>query len=56
MDAQKIHKKAIFGSGFIVSDKAAAAAAAAAAQKNDNVIVWELSDKEKKIIESLGGS
>lgn len=56
MDAQKKHGKAIFGSGFIASDKAAAALAAAqaAANKKDNVIVWELSQKEKEIIKSLG--
>lgn len=54
MDAQKIHKKAIFGSGFIVSEKAAAAAAAAN-KKQDNVIIWELSQKELTIIKSLGG-
>ena len=55
LDAQKKHGKALFGSGFIASDKAAAAAAAAA-QKKDNVIVWELSQREKEIIKSLGSS
>ena len=56
MDTQKKHGKYIFGSGFIASDKvaAAAAAAAAAAQKKDNVIVWELSAREREIIDSLG--
>jgi hypothetical protein len=52
MDAQKKHGKAIFGSGFLASNKAAAAAAAAAAKKDD-VIVWELSEKEIEIIKSL---
>jgi len=60
LDAQKKHGKALFGSGFIASDKAAAeaaaAAAAAAAQKKDNVIVWELSQRELEIIKSLGSS
>ena len=62
MDAQKKHGKALFGSGFLASNKAAAAiaaaaaAAAAAANKKDNVIVWELSPKELQIIETLGGS
>jgi hypothetical protein len=51
LDAQKKHGKALFGSGFISSDKAAATAAAAA---EENVIVWELSEREKKIIRSLG--
>ena len=53
MDAQKKHGKALFGSGFLASNKAAAAAAA---NKKDNVIVWELSPKELQIIEMLGGS
>jgi len=58
MDAQKKHGKVLFGSGFIASDKAAAAQAAAqaaaAAAENDPIIIWELSEKEKKIIKSLG--
>ena len=54
MDAQKKHGKALFGSGFIVSDRAAQAQAQAQAQKNDNVIVWELSEREKEIIKQLG--
>jgi len=69
MDSQKKHGKALFGSGFIASDKAAAvavaaavaaaaaaaaAAVAAAVNKKDDVIVWELSHKEKEIIKSLG--
>jgi hypothetical protein len=66
--SKKKHGKALFGSGFIVSDKAATAAAAAtavakaaaaataaaAAKNKDNIIVWELSKKEKEIIKSLG--
>ena len=54
MDVQKKHGKGLFGSGFIASDKAAAAAAAAAAAENDTIIIWELSEREKKIIKSLG--
>ena len=56
MDSQKKHGKALFGSGFIASNKAAAAQAAAQAtvNKRDNVIVWQLSQKEKEIIKSLG--
>lgn len=53
MDAQVKHGKALFGSGFLVSDKAAAEAAAAV---DDNVIVWELSEKEMQIIKSLGSN
>jgi uncharacterized protein YciI len=69
MDAQKKHGKVLFGGGFICSDKAAAEAAQAAAEaaqaaaeaaqaaaeaKKNNVIIWELSEKEKEIIKSLG--
>ena len=53
LDAQKKHKKAIFGSGFLLSEKAAAEKAAA---EKDNVIVWELSQREREIIKSLGSS
>ena len=44
--SQKKHGKAIFGSGFLLSEKAAAEKAAE--------FVWELSEKELKIIKSLG--
>jgi hypothetical protein len=56
LDAQKVHGKTIFGSGFLLSEKAAAEKAAAekAAAEKDDVIVWELSEKEKAIIQSLG--
>jgi len=50
MDAQKAHGKAIFGSGFLLSEKAAAEKAAA--EKN-TAVIWELSEKEKQIIKSL---
>lgn len=54
--SQKPHKKAIFGSGFLISDQAAAdqAAAEKAAAEAKNVIVWELSEKERAIIAGLG--
>ena len=56
LDAQKKHKKSIFGSGFLLSEKAAAEKAAAekAAAEKDNVIVRELSQREREIIKSLG--
>ena len=55
LDAQKRHGKALFGSGFLASDKAAAdLAAALEAAKKDGVIVWELSEREKAIVKSLG--
>ena len=51
LDSQKTHKKAIFGSGYLLSEKAAAEKAAA---EKDNVIIWELSERERNIIKSLG--
>ena len=56
LDSQKVHKKALFGSGFLVSEKAAAGKAAAekAAAEKVNSITWELSEKEWKIVRSLG--
>ena len=56
LESQKVHKKAIFGSGFLLSEKAAAEKAAAEklAAEKDNIITWGLSDRERKIIESLG--
>lgn len=66
LESQKAIGKGIFGSGFLISDEAAAAAAVAAeaaakkaaakkaAAEKDNIIIWELSRKEKAIIEQLG--
>lgn len=51
LDSQKKHGKALFGSGFLLSQKAAAEKAAA---EKAAAIVWELSEKEKQIIASLG--
>ena len=48
--SQKAHGKAIFGSGFLISEKAAAEKAAA---EKVNAITWELSEKERIIIQSL---
>ena len=50
-------KKALFGAGFLISPGAAAERAAAerAAAERAAATVWTLSDREKKIIESLGG-
>ena len=50
LDSQKTHKKTLFGSGFLISEKAAAEKAAA---EKVNKIVWELSDREKQIIQNL---
>ena len=56
LDSQKPHKKTIFGGGFLLSEKAAAEKAAAekAAAEKANVINWEISEREKDIIKSLG--
>jgi hypothetical protein len=65
LDSQKKHGKSLFGSGFLLSDSAAAEKAAAekaaaekaaaekAAAERTNAIVWELSARERKIIENL---
>jgi hypothetical protein len=62
LDSQKAHKKTLFGSGFLLSEKAAAEKAAAekaaaekAAAEKNKIIEWPLSDREIKIIESLKG-
>lgn len=59
LDGQKAERKAIFGGGFLISDRAAAdraaaerAAAERAAEKE--AIVWELSEREREIIRNLG--
>ena len=46
LDAQRERKAAIYGGGFLLSEKAAAEKAAAH--------VWELSDREKAIVAALG--
>ena len=46
LDSQKAVGKALFGAGYLISEKAAAEKAAA--------IVWELSERELNIIDSLG--
>lgn len=54
LDSQKKHKKSIFGAGFLLSEKVAAEKAAAEkAAEKDDVIMWELSERERKIIKSL---
>ena len=64
LESQKAHGKAIFGSGFLISEKAAAEKAAAekaaaekaaekAAAEKENIITWEISQKEWQIIQTL---
>ena len=50
LDSQKESGKAIFGKGLLLSDGAAAERAAA---ERATVIYWELSPREREIIESL---
>ena len=54
LDAQKESGKAIFGSGYLLSKKAAAEKAAAEKVRVCDINVWELSDREKKIVAGLG--
>ena len=61
LDKQKENGKGIFGSGFLVSKAAAERLAAAEiqAEKNKEIqaekeIVWELSEREKAIVDNLG--
>ena len=58
LDHQKDFKKGIYGTGFLISEKGAAKIAAAekaAAEKaaEKNIIYWELSEREKDIINKL---
>ena len=61
LDAQKASGKSLFGSGFLLSEKAAAEKAAAekaaaekAAAEKANTDIWELSEREWKIVRGLG--
>lgn len=49
LDSQKQDKKGIFGGGLLLSDAKAAELKAA-----EKATVWELSSRERKIIDSLG--
>ena len=57
LDMQKEQDKAIYGGGYLLSEKAAAEKAAAekAAAEKAAATVWLLSDREKEIVKSLGG-
>jgi hypothetical protein len=56
MDAQQPYGKSIYGGGLLLAEKAAAEKAAAekAAAENVNSIVWELSEREQRMINALG--
>nr|DAV19194.1 MAG TPA: ParB protein [Bacteriophage sp.] len=51
LDAQKASGKGLFGSGFLLSEKAAAEKAAA---EKVNTDIWELSEREWAIVRGLG--
>ena len=58
LESQRKYKKAIFGSGFLTSHAVAAEIKAAEIKAAEikaavDVIEWELSDSEMKIIETL---
>lgn len=57
LDNQRSVGKAIFGGGYLLSERAAAERAAAerAAAEKRNVIIWELSEREKIMVKALGG-
>lgn len=52
LDMQKEQDKAIYGGGYLLSEKAAAEKAAA---EKAAATVWKLSDRELEIVKSLGG-
>ena len=56
LDAQRDAGKTIFGSGLLLSNKAAAERAAAerAAAERAAALVWQLSDREKALVSGLG--
>lgn len=55
LESQKKHKKTLFGSGFLLSEKVAAEKVAAekVVAEKEIKIIWELSHKELEIIKSL---
>ena len=60
LDHQKKYKKSIFGSGYLLSEKAKAEKIAAekkaaekVAEEKENIITWELSQREMDIVKSL---
>jgi hypothetical protein len=57
LDSQRAVGKGLFGSGYLLSEKAAAEKAAAekAAAEKAAAEKWMLSDEEKRIIKQLGG-
>lgn len=54
LDSQKKFGKGIYGSGLLISRAAAERVAAERATVEKETIVWELSEREKRIVEKLG--
>ena len=56
MDEQRENGKAIYGGGFILSEKAAAEKAAAEKEAAEKAAAkkWELSEREREIVRNLG--
>ena len=56
LDAQRAQGKSIFGSGLLLSERAAVERAAAerAAAERVNMIEWELSEREREIVRRIG--
>lgn len=55
LDIQKKHGKSIYGSGFLISYTAAERVTAERAAVKKEAIVWELSEREMRIVEKLSG-
>ena len=53
LDSQRAAKKAIYGGGYLLSERKAAELKAAELKAAEDVKVWTLSDREKHIIENL---
>lgn len=53
LDAQKPYKKSIFGGGLLLSSKAAAEKAAAEKAAAEKAIEWQLSEREREIVNML---
>lgn len=60
LDEQKKEGKGVFGSGFLISDKAAAmkkeAQKKAEEKAQEKVYEWKLSERELEIVKGLGDS
>lgn len=60
LEAQKVHKKTIFGAGFLISAEKAKEKeelekrAIEKAKEQGKIIEWELSEKEREIVKTLG--